>query len=75
MTALCPRGHKVKVLNDRRGACGTCQTVYYEKMLIPLNGTVKRKNWQIYARAYRAGFRAALLLITDGPEEDLGGSE
>lgn len=61
MTYLCPRGHRVKLLPDKRGACGGCENVYPHHFLIPVKGKVGKKNYPLYARAYRLGYRAALV--------------
>jgi len=63
MTHLCPLGHRVhRQKKDGRGHCGMCENVYPPRMLIPVEGKVGKRNYELYARAYRAGFRAALAI-------------
>lgn len=65
MTKLCPRGHRVRELHNGRGACGTCENVYPKGFLIPVQGKVSKRNYEIYARAWRAGFRTAMLRMEE----------
>lgn len=57
MTRLCPLGHRVRIEHDGRGQCGTCRETFPESALIPVRGKVTKRNWPIYARAYRLGFQ------------------
>lgn len=61
MTKLCPLGHRVHVIkHSSEGHCGVCENVYPAAFLIPLEGKVGKKNYELYARAYRQGCRAGL---------------
>lgn len=62
MTHLCPFGHRVHVPRSKEGDghCGECENVYPAAWLIPTTGKVGKRNYELYARAYRAGYRAAL---------------
>lgn len=62
MTNLCPFGHRVHVLKTTgRGHCGSCENVYPPSFLIPVKGKVGKRNYALYARAYRLGYEAALM--------------